>query len=61
MRKLGIKPHEWELKNVMITAFEEGVARGKKEENAKAFKRLGVAIKIIVAATGLTTEEVERL
>jgi predicted transposase/invertase (TIGR01784 family) len=49
-----------DLKGVIDTAFDEGKLEGKLEI-AKSLKILGVLIETIVAATGLTKEEIERL
>ena len=54
----------WEVKNVMDTSFEEGKIEGKiegKTEVARALKRQQIAIDIIMATTGLTQQEVEKL
>lgn len=53
-----------DLKGVIDTAFDEGKLEGKLEgilETAKSFKKLGVAIEIIIQATGLTKDEIEKL
>ena len=61
-----------DLKGVIDTAFDEGklegIVEGKLEgrlegklETAKSFKKLGVSIEIIIEATGLTKEEIEKL
>ena len=42
----------------------EGLAEGRAEEklaNARNFKALGVSTKVIMQATGLTVEEIEKL
>jgi predicted transposase/invertase (TIGR01784 family) len=49
-----------DLKGVIDTAFDEGKLEGKLE-TAKSLKKLGVSIETIIAATGLTKEEIERL
>ncbi|MCU0468065.1 MAG: Rpn family recombination-promoting nuclease/putative transposase [Arcicella sp.] len=49
-----------DLKGVIDTAFDEGKLEGKIE-TAKSLKKLGVSIETIIAATGLTKEEIERL
>jgi predicted transposase/invertase (TIGR01784 family) len=49
-----------DLKGVIDTAFDEGKLEGKLE-TAKSFKKLGVSIEIIIEATGLTKEEIEKL
>jgi predicted transposase/invertase (TIGR01784 family) len=49
-----------DLKGVIDTAFDEGKMEGKLE-TAKSFKKLGISIEIIIEATGLTKEEIERL
>jgi predicted transposase/invertase (TIGR01784 family) len=53
-----------DLKGVIDTAKLEGEARGKAEEKlevAKSLKLLGVAIDIIIKATGLTEEQINNL
>jgi predicted transposase/invertase (TIGR01784 family) len=65
-----------DLKGVIDTAYDEGKLEGKLEgkiegivegrlegklETAKSFKKLGVSIEIIIEATGLTKEEIEKL
>ncbi|HAH55141.1 MAG TPA: hypothetical protein DCM02_07625 [Flavobacterium sp.] len=42
------------------TAFDEGELKGKLE-TVKSFKKLGVSIEIIIEATGLSKEEIEKL
>ena len=49
-----------DLKGVIDTAFDEGKLEGKLE-SARSFKRLGISIEIIIEATGLTKEEIEKL
>jgi predicted transposase/invertase (TIGR01784 family) len=49
-----------DLKGVIDTAFDEGKMEGKIE-TAKSFKNLGVSIQIIIEATGLSKEEIEKL
>ena len=49
-----------DLKGVIDTAFDEGKLEGKLE-GARSFKRLGISIEIIIEATGLTKEEIEKL
>lgn len=47
-----------------LEGINEGIQKGSRETalaNAKAFKKLGVDINIIVKATGLAREEVEKL
>ncbi len=62
----------WEVKNVMETSFEEGeqvgIQKGKVEgkvegkiEVAKALKQQQVSVDIIMTATGLTQQEIEKL
>lgn len=58
----------WEVKNVKDTAFNEGKVEGKMEgkiegkiEVAKALRKQGIAIDIIVATTGLTVQEIQKL
>lgn len=58
----------WEVKNVKDTAFNEGKVEGKMEgkiegkiEVAKTLKKQGIAIDIIVATTGLTVQEIQKL
>jgi predicted transposase/invertase (TIGR01784 family) len=57
-----------DLKGVIDTAFDEGklegILEGKLEgklETAKSLKKLGVSNELIVKATGLSKEEIERL
>lgn len=57
-----------DLKSVIDTAFDEGKMEGKmegvlegREETAKSLKRIGVAIEIIIEATGLSKEQIDRL
>ncbi len=45
-----------DLKGVIDTAFDEG-----KLETVKSFKKLGVSIEIIIQATGLSKEDIEKL
>ena len=49
-----------DLKGVIDTTFDEGKLEGKLE-SARSFKRLGISIEIIIEATGLTKEEIEKL
>jgi len=49
-----------DYKNTVNTAFDEGKLEGKLE-TAKSLKKLGVSIKTIIEATGLTKLEIERL
>lgn len=49
-----------DLKRVIDTAFEEGKLEGKLE-TAKSLKIMGVSLETIIAATGLSKEEIERL
>jgi predicted transposase/invertase (TIGR01784 family) len=57
-----------DLKGVIDTAFDEGILEGKlagklagKLEIARSLKTLGVSIEIIMEATGLTRDEIEKL
>lgn len=57
-----------DLKNSIDTSFDEGKIEGKIEgikegkiEVAKNFKNLGVAIEVIMQATGLSKNEIEEL
>jgi predicted transposase/invertase (TIGR01784 family) len=61
-----------DLKGVIDTAFDEGKLEGKIEgkiegilegklETAKSLKKLGVSNELIVEATGLSKEEIEKL
>jgi predicted transposase/invertase (TIGR01784 family) len=53
-----------DLKGVIDSAFEEGKLEGRlegKAEVAKALKERGIPIKVIVEATGLSEEEINRL
>ena len=49
-----------DYKNTVTTAFDEGKLEGIIE-TAKSFKNLGVSIEIIIEATGLSKEEIEKL
>jgi predicted transposase/invertase (TIGR01784 family) len=49
-----------DLKGVIDTAFDEGKLEGKLE-TAKSLKKLGVSNELIVEATGLSKEEIEKL
>jgi predicted transposase/invertase (TIGR01784 family) len=49
-----------DLKGVIDTAFEEGKLEGKLEI-AKALKKSGVSTELIVTATGLTKNEIDKL
>jgi len=58
----------WEVKNVKDTAFGEGVEKGRIEgrietakEIAKALKESHVELKIIMATTGLSESDIEKL
>ncbi|MCK5727862.1 MAG: PD-(D/E)XK nuclease family transposase [Methylococcales bacterium] len=54
----------WEVKRVTDTAFEEGQIKGKEEgmiEAAIKLKQLGATIETIVAATGLSMKDVDKL
>lgn len=54
----------WEVKNVMETSFEEGKIEGKiegKSEVAALLKQQGVTIEVIMASTGLTLDEIDKL
>jgi len=47
-----------------LEGIVEGRVEGKLEgklETAKSFKKLGVSIEIIIGATGLSKEEIEKL
>jgi predicted transposase/invertase (TIGR01784 family) len=57
-----------DYKNTITTAFDEGKLEGKLEavtegkiEIAKSFKKLGVPMETIMAATGLTKEQIDGL
>jgi predicted transposase/invertase (TIGR01784 family) len=50
----------WEVKNVSDTAFGEGETEGVKRV-AKALKIQNISIDVIINATGLTPEEIEKL
>jgi len=45
---------------VLETAEQKGIREGVKQ-TAKNFKALGVSVEIIIQATGLTQEEIEKL
>jgi len=47
-------------KDVLYTAIEEGIEKGKIEV-AKNLKKNGVAIEIIIMSTGLTKEQIDKL
>jgi len=49
-----------DLKGVIDTAFDEGKIEGKIE-TARQLKSLGIAIKIIMEATGLAEDEINKL
>jgi predicted transposase/invertase (TIGR01784 family) len=49
-----------DLKGVIDTAYDDGIAKGKKEV-AKALKDSGAAIELIIKTTGLTAQEIEKL
>jgi predicted transposase/invertase (TIGR01784 family) len=54
----------WDINNVIDTAKMDGIAIGKAEgkaETAKILKGKGIAIDVIMDATGLSKEEIERL
>ncbi|GEM56682.1 hypothetical protein B0A58_12180 [Flavobacterium branchiophilum NBRC 15030 = ATCC 35035] len=57
-----------DLKGVIDTAFDEGKLEGIQEgilegklETAKSLKKLGISIDLIIEATGLSKEEIEKL
>ncbi len=63
-----IKPQNWEVKNVMDTAFKEGKIEGLIEGEyqgvkkvAKALKDTDIDVKTIINTTGLSEAEIERL
>ncbi len=49
-----------DLKNVIDTAFDEGILQGERK-TAKQLKNLGFSIEIITQATGLSAEEIGKL
>jgi predicted transposase/invertase (TIGR01784 family) len=49
-----------DYKNTVTTAFDEGKLEGIIE-TAKSFKKLGVTMETIMAATGLTKEQIDGL
>jgi len=64
--------HEWKIYNDYFNSVDtakkegraEGLEKGRAEEkiqNARNFKALGVSVDIIMKATGLTIEEIEKL
>ena len=64
--------HEWKIYNDYFNSVDtakkegraEGIAEGEQRknlENARNFKALGVSVDIIMKATGLTIEEIEKL
>ena len=49
-----------DYKNTVTTAFDEGKLEGKLE-TARSFKEIGVPMETIMAATGLTKEQIDGL
>ena len=55
---------EYNHEQLQRQQFEEGVAQGKTEgvlQTVRSFKQAGVAIEVIIQATGLSREEIEGL